>query len=67
MDKKTRRTLILTGLGLLFLAGLSALIWCLVTGYNLLAWFVSETAYVVYFLLLVYVGFILYVILKYKR
>lgn len=67
MNKKTRRSLILSGIGLLLLAGLSALIWCLITGYDILAWFTSETAFVVYFLLMIYVGFVLYVLLKYKR
>ena len=67
MDKKTRRSIILSGIGLLLLAGLTGLIRCLITGYDILAGFTSETAFVVYFLLMIYVGFVLYVLLKYKR
>ena len=67
MDKKTRRSIILSGIGLLLLAGLTGLIRCLITGYDILAWFTSKTAFVVYFLLMIYIGFVLYVLLKFKR
>lgn len=68
MNKKTRLTLIFTGLAILIIGGgLTALLWCVITGFDLIAWFSSKTAMIVYFLLGVYLLFVGYAFIKYKE
>lgn len=63
MNKKTRLIIILIGIGLLLLAGILGILYCVITGYNILSWFTTKWAYMVYFLIAIYIGFVLWVLL----
>ena len=68
MNKKTRLILLLTGFVILLIGGgLTSLIRCVITKFDLIAFFSSKTAMIIYFLAIMYGLFTIFVFLKFKE